>query len=85
MDATGDGRISQNDALAIGVNTSIFSLVSAIVFADLPMQESETVAVIRGINPELIRVGQEIRIYLDDRPGHSASVGRPNRGRRAET
>ena len=40
-------------ALAIGVNTSIFSLVSAIVFADLPMQESETVAVIRGINPEL--------------------------------
>jgi predicted permease len=40
-------------ALAIGVNTSIFSLVSAIVFADLPMQESETVAVVRGINPEL--------------------------------
>ncbi len=27
-------------ALAIGVNTSIFSLVSVIVFADLPMQES---------------------------------------------
>jgi putative ABC transport system permease protein len=45
-------------ALAIGVNTSIFSLVSAIVFADLPMQESETVALVRGVNPELeIRQG----------------------------
>ncbi len=40
-------------ALAIGVNTSIFSLVSAIVFADLPMQESETVALVRGTNAEL--------------------------------
>jgi putative ABC transport system permease protein len=40
-------------ALAVGVNTSIFSLVSAIVFADLPMQESETVAMIRAVNPEL--------------------------------
>jgi putative ABC transport system permease protein len=40
-------------AIAIGVNTSIFSLVSAIVFADLPMQDSETVALIRGTNPEL--------------------------------
>jgi hypothetical protein len=40
-------------ALAIGVNTSIFSMVSAIVFADLPMQETETVAVVRGVNPEL--------------------------------
>ena len=40
-------------ALAIGVNTSIFSLVSVIVFADLPMQESETVHVVRGVNAEL--------------------------------
>jgi hypothetical protein len=40
-------------ALAIGVNTSIFSLVSVIIFADLPMQESETVALVRGVNPEL--------------------------------
>jgi len=40
-------------ALAIGVNTSIFSLVSVIVFADLPMQETETVALVRGQNAEL--------------------------------
>ncbi len=40
-------------ALAIGVNTSIFSLVSVIVFADLPMQESETVHLVRGVNAEL--------------------------------
>jgi putative ABC transport system permease protein len=40
-------------ALAIGVNTSIFSLVSVIVFADLPMQEPETVALIRSTNAEL--------------------------------
>jgi len=40
-------------ALAIGVNTSIFSIVNAIVFADLPMRDSETVALVRGVNPEL--------------------------------
>ena len=40
-------------ALAIGVNTSIFSLVNVIVFADLPMQNSETVSVVRGVNPGL--------------------------------
>lgn len=40
-------------ALAIGVNTSIFSLVNVIVFADLPMQDSETVALVRGTNPGL--------------------------------
>ena len=40
-------------ALAIGVNTAIFSLVSVILFADLPMQDSETVALVRGVNPEL--------------------------------
>lgn len=40
-------------ALAIGVNTSVFSLVSAIIFADLPMQDTETVAMVRATNPEL--------------------------------
>jgi putative ABC transport system permease protein len=40
-------------ALAIGVNTSIFSIVNAIVFAELPMSDSETVALVRGVNPEL--------------------------------
>lgn len=40
-------------ALAIGVNSAIFSLVSEIVFADLPMRDVETVAVIRGVNREL--------------------------------
>ena len=40
-------------ALAIGVNTSIFSIISAIVFADLPMQDHETSVMIRGVNPEL--------------------------------
>ena len=40
-------------ALAIGVNTSIFSIVNAIVFAELPMADSEEVALVRGINPEL--------------------------------
>jgi putative ABC transport system permease protein len=40
-------------ALAIGVNTSIFSLVSVIIFADLPMQETETMHLIRGTNAEL--------------------------------
>ena len=40
-------------ALAIGVNTSVFSIVNAIVFADLPMSDSETVALVRGVNPEL--------------------------------
>lgn len=40
-------------AIAIGVNTSIFSLVNVIVFADLPMQDSETVSLVRGTNAEL--------------------------------
>ena len=40
-------------ALAIGVNTSIFSIVNAIVFAELPMTDSEEVALVRGVNPEL--------------------------------
>lgn len=39
-------------ALAIGVNTSIFSIISAIVFADLPMQDHETSVMIRSVNPE---------------------------------
>ena len=40
-------------ALAIGVNTSIFSLVNAIVFADLPFQETETATLVRSVNTEL--------------------------------
>jgi putative ABC transport system permease protein len=40
-------------ALAIGVNTSIFSLISAVVFADLPMRDPASVALIRGTNAEL--------------------------------
>ena len=40
-------------ALAIGVNTSIFSLVSVIIFADLPMQETDRVQIVRGANAEL--------------------------------
>ncbi len=40
-------------ALAIGVNTSIFSLVNVVVFADLPMQDEATAAVVRGTNAEL--------------------------------
>lgn len=40
-------------ALAIGVNTSIFSLISAVVFADLPMRDPDSVALIRGTNAEL--------------------------------
>ena len=40
-------------ALAIGVNTSIFSIVNAIVFAELPMTDSEEVALVRGVNAEL--------------------------------
>jgi len=40
-------------ALAIGVNTAIFSIVSVVIFADLPMRDAETVAVVRGVNPEL--------------------------------
>lgn len=35
----------------------------------------------RRIDPDRIRAGQEIRIYLDDRPGRSSSVGSPDRGR----
>jgi len=40
-------------ALAIGVNTSIFSLVSTIIFADLPMKDSETASLVRGVNQPL--------------------------------
>jgi LysM repeat protein len=35
----------------------------------------------RRLDPDRIRIGQELRIYLDDAPGSSASVGMPNRGR----
>ena len=40
-------------ALAIGVNTAIFSLVSTVVFAELPMNDPEDVAVVRAVNPEM--------------------------------
>jgi putative ABC transport system permease protein len=37
-------------ALAIGVNTAIFSMVSIVVFADLPMGDPETVVLVRNDN-----------------------------------
>jgi putative ABC transport system permease protein len=40
-------------ALAIGVNTAIFSLVNALVFADLPMNEAETAVIFRNANAQL--------------------------------
>lgn len=40
-------------ALAIGVCTAVFSLVSTVVFADLPMQDQESVAVVRSRNVDL--------------------------------
>ena len=38
-------------ALAISVNTAIFSVVSVIVFADLPMEDQGEIAVVRSLNP----------------------------------
>ena len=38
-------------ALAIAVNTAIFSIVSVIVFADLPMEDQGDIAVVRSLNP----------------------------------
>jgi putative ABC transport system permease protein len=38
-------------ALAIAVNTAIFSIVSVIVFADLPMENQDDIAVVRSLNP----------------------------------
>jgi putative ABC transport system permease protein len=40
-------------ALAIGVNTAIFSLVNVIVFADLPMGDPGTVTILRSANQRL--------------------------------
>ena len=37
-------------ALAIGVNSGIFSIVSQVVFADVPMQDPDDVLVLRGTN-----------------------------------
>ncbi len=56
-------------ALAIGVNTAIFSLVSVIVFADLPMQDKATVSVIRSTNPQqdIDRAGVSYADFLDIR------------------
>jgi hypothetical protein len=39
--------------IAIGVTTAVFSLVSVIIFADLPMQQDEEVALIQTRNPAL--------------------------------
>ena len=39
-------------ALAIGVNTAIFSLVNVIVFADLPMDDPSVVAIFRNTNAQ---------------------------------
>ena len=39
--------------MKIGRPSSIFSIVSVVVFADLPMAEAESVAVVRAVNPEL--------------------------------
>ena len=36
-------------ALAIAVNTAIFSLINVIVFADLPMENPEEVARVRSV------------------------------------
>lgn len=40
-------------ALAIGVNTSIFSLVNVVVFADLPMNGLDSATLVRTRNPSL--------------------------------
>jgi putative ABC transport system permease protein len=39
-------------ALAIGVNTAIFSLVNVIVFADLPMDDPSVVTIFRNTNAQ---------------------------------
>ncbi len=40
-------------ALAIGVNTAIFSMVNVVVFADLPMEHPETATILRSANQQL--------------------------------
>ncbi|KPK75430.1 MAG: hypothetical protein AMS25_18325, partial [Gemmatimonas sp. SM23_52] len=40
-------------ALAVCVNTAIFSAVNAVVFADLPMEDPASVAVFRSANQRL--------------------------------
>jgi predicted permease len=54
-------------ALAIGVNTSIFSLVRVVAFSDLPMADGEDVVVVRSINPglDIARTGVSAGDYLD--------------------
>ncbi|MGI9629205.1 MAG: ADOP family duplicated permease [Longimicrobiales bacterium] len=54
-------------ALAIGVNTAIFSLVSTVVFAELPMGDSESVSIIRGQNLalEIDQGSLSVPDYLD--------------------
>ena len=40
-------------AIAIGANTAVFSLVNDVIFADVPMRDSESVAVVWAVNPAL--------------------------------
>jgi putative ABC transport system permease protein len=56
-------------ALAIGVNTAIFSLVNVIVFADLPMDDPGRVVILRAANQRLgvEYGGSTLREYLDYR------------------
>jgi putative ABC transport system permease protein len=64
-------------ALAIAVNTAIFSLVNAIVFADLPMEEPATVTIFRGTNVQLnVEYGRfSLPEYLDYREHNRSFEG----------
>ena len=61
-------------ALAIGVNTAIFSLVNVVVFADLPMGHPETATILRSANQQLgvERGGFTLREYLDYRDNNGS-------------
>lgn len=64
-------------ALAIGVNTAIFSLVNVVIFADLPMANPETAAVFRATNPQLgeARRGFTFREFAEFRDGAASFAG----------
>ncbi len=53
-------------ALAIGVNTAIFSMVNVVLFADLPMEHPETTTIFRSANQQLgvERGASTLRDYL---------------------
>ncbi len=61
-------------ALAIGVNTAIFSMVNVVVFADLPMEHPETVTILRSANQQLgvDRGGFTLREYLEYRDNNES-------------